>query len=104
MALTDQIAWHVFAETRGPKFTTVAYLTGEPSNSTAHGLNKSIFLLFVEQLGVSSIAFDPCENKLYSANMDKNIYVVTLKTGEKKVLTKLSGNIPLGLAVDWTER
>ena len=51
-----------------------------------------------------SIAFDPCENKLYSATVDKNIYVVTLKTGEKKVLTALSEAVPLGLAVDWTER
>jgi len=86
-----------------PNFTTMADLTGEPSNSEAHGLNKSMFLLCLGASGFR-LAFDPCENNLYyTSPVDQSIGVVTLKTSEKKVVTKIDGT-PVRLAVDWMAR
>ena len=91
------------------KFITMADLTGEPSNSEAHGLNKSMFLLF---LGYRffKLAFDPCENNLYGITVARgrvwNIDVVSLKTGERKVFTKVSLalGLPMSLVLAWTSR
>ena len=91
------------------KFITMADLTGEPSNSEAHGLNKSMFLLF---LGYAfyRLAFDPCENNLYGITVAKghiwSIVVVSVKTGERKVIMKEARreHHPISLAVDGTAR
>ena len=61
--------------------------------------------MFFADKRVTSIAIDPCENKLYYTDKFKcSVNMVKLKTSERKLLIHTGKAYTLGLALDLIER
>ena len=59
-------------------------------------------MLFADR-NVTSIAIDPCEEKLYHSDTD-GVNMVNLNTSERKLLINTGGVYTIGLALDLHER